>query len=290
MLATLPNQSLPGLMRELFQAEDTDFAPARLHLAWRLTRRHAEMAGLLAADESLAEATQNRAIGGDLSTFWCKPALITVPMRADMKDAAHRAAEKFGGFALTPPLDQEHLTLWCNFRQAMAQVMGLDQPHPMHPRLYVYGSRGLFDPAKAIEVWPDHYELIAYEEVTVLQAQQTLIEHGVRQALFLYNSTFGLNFSEARNLLELARGTLYEQMYAGLEDERSLMKARLEDFITRAKASNDHRAEVNGYKLLSMVCGLTRGDTEDPLKEMGKIITKVADEHEQKLLEGEVAE
>jgi hypothetical protein len=155
------------------------------------------------------------------------------------------------------------LCIWCEAMESIARSpLNTFLTLPADPLLAKYGNDGLFDPARARAAWPTAEEIMAWEDMLVVETMQTLVEDGHRQTREELKNRHGFTAEEVSRIMDLAKLRVRDIDLMDLDAERAFMRRRLEAFIDRAKDSFDMRAELAAYKQLSIILGLAQGGAE----------------------------
>lgn len=145
-----------------------------------------------------------------------------------------------------------------------------------------YGLTGVLDPMTVRLAMPSRMQLIAWEQLVITETLDLIVEEGVRKTKDLLFQRYGLQGFETANLIRLARKQALLQMSADVEEDRSVILMKLEDYVRRARASLDMRAELAGIKQAALVLGLGKLEPKDMMDEFIHIVKQVSGEREAK--------
>lgn len=137
-------------------------------------------------------------------------------------------------------------------------------------------SHGLFNP----KVFPNIYEILQYEEKLLDYIQQSYISLGPVQARRKIQEKFHFNITEAQVLVLQAKNCITGEYDRDVDQSRTLMRARIDDFIVRSREALDIRAEAAGLRILTMVDGLTKTTPHNVNTEFREISKKIEKEEE----------
>lgn len=295
------------LAAELLTVEET--LPFRVRVAYRITRELARIKGLAEPDETLAEAlTPDR----DCRDKWTIPTkLLAVEARDQgilsiLSDARGVSLEGQlttfpfngedpqlvgqGGLALRPPeipwrwrdpethdvvesydeARDEMLGHWIELIDALSARLCLDSTHEGR-----MGLLGLNFAETTRALWPGRLQILMWEEELIARTLEKLVKTSLTQTRTWLAEEHGLTRREALTMVKLATRLASQQAGADLEDLRSVMVLRLEDFIHRSKNALDLTQEIKGLKQLAMVQGLTRTDPEDAISAFAGIVKRL---------------
>lgn len=130
----------------------------------------------------------------------------------------------------------------------------------------------------SLSMWPTADDIMHTEGLLVAEAADAIVQHSIREAERFMVNHMGLRKQETRALLALAKQDIGELMESNVEEDRSIISARLEDNAIRSRDAMDHRAEQGALKALAMVKGVTRAEPVDDDKEFVRMVKRVENE------------
>jgi len=289
-------------IRALFAADatpkadpfDPESKPQRIMVMWRLTRTTAIVKGLCSEDETLDAATE---IDPDP---WTNPFLSvggglgTSPLRRARVARLIRIHAEGEGLPLLPPrADSAALERWCSAASIVAADLGVERS-----REGLLGLQGLLDPHQCARCDVRTQEVLAFEEMLLIECLDMLLDKGERAAIKHFREQFGFSHKEATGLLRVVKTQALERSAASIEEKRALMEMRMEDYMGRCKETMDMDGEMKAAKELAKIQGLTRTEPENQAAEFFDVVKRVAarqdletlDPSTLKLLDGQRAE
>jgi len=307
-------QALRELFAEGAQARADDFDPEtkphRIMVMWRIARTTAITKGLCAEDETLDAATDV-----DPSP-WTKPFLpiqaiaASSPLRRARQSRLLRLHSEGKGLPLLPPRPlfgypdtvlgrraqaeaEAALERWCSAAAIVAADLGIERS-----REGLLGLQGLLDPHQCARCDVRSGEVLAFEEMVLIEALDILLDHGERATIKHYRETFGFSHKEATALVRVVKTQALERSAASIEEKRALMEMRLENYLARCKETMDMDGELKASKQLAMIQGLTRTEPENMAAEFWQVVKQVSQRQDMerldpttlKLLDGQRAE
>lgn len=143
------------------------------------------------------------------------------------------------------------------------------------PQMGYMGTKFLFEPQTIRSAFPNRAEIMLWEASIVDRVADRIVDHGTKNTLLWLHEHHGLTSDEARGIQMLARKVLKARMLSGdVEEDRAIMLARLDDYVRRAKANMNMRAEINGYKLQTIILGLSKAEPDDVATQFTNIVKK----------------
>lgn len=237
-------------------------------------------------------AAHNRAAGG-LMELLDQADRLPELSRAWAQTDSGPAVLGTGGLALVPPKpprcefeDLEALELlpnylpqhdpllkrWCYALEEINRYLGLERGSQEVPEMGRLGFLDLVDPRTARDLWPTRLQILFWEESLVQEAEEILVSDGAAWLRKVFKQRHGLTRWESDTLGRQAMALLRGRSEFDVEEQRSLMVARLESFMRRAKSALDLRAELAGLKQLAIVQGLGKTDPEDAISAFAGIV------------------
>jgi hypothetical protein len=260
-----------------------ELEPYRIMVAWRLVRRTAQAKGLLAGDERMEIAFD---IDPDPWSTPTKPLLRpgqSAPSRRSKLALVLALHDEGDGLPLLPPdarTDPDAADRWCSAHAHVARDLGVETTEEG-----VYGLRGVLDPASASLNFPTPTQILAFEELVVIEATELVVTAGERHTIRHFRERYHFTRDEALQLVKLARARAQEEWSGAVEEDRALLAAYWKDFIERArKEPVGLTHEARGLKELARVLGVTRTEPENSLDSFIKTVGAVAQEARAKAL------
>ena len=137
-------------------------------------------------------------------------------------------------------------------------------------------SHGLYDP----NVFPDLYEILNYEEKLIEYTTDQYINLGPIQARRKLQTKLHFSLAEAQALVLQAKNCITGEYDRDDDESRTLMRARLDNFIKRSQDALDVRAEAAALRILTVVDGLTKTTPHNINTEFRDISKKIEQEEE----------
>lgn len=169
--------------------------------------------------------------------------------------------------------------------RSIAQGLYIDQGSKNDPDQGRYGLVGLFDPHLIRLAFPSRMAIIVYEEMMIQETLDLVIEFGVPEAKRRLKNKYGLQPVELMSLMKMSRVLAQRQMEGDVEEDRSIMLMRLEDYCNRARNALDLRSELSGLKQMSIIMGLAQSHENDPVHEFIDVVRRVSQERRTAMLE-----
>lgn len=279
---------------ERAEAFDPETKPHRIMVMWRIARTTAITKGLCAEDETLDAATDCD------PNPWTEPfrpisaIAASSPLRRARQSHLLRLHSEGEGLPLLPPrTDSAALERWCSAAAIVAADLGVERS-----REGLLGLQGLLDPHQCARCDVRSGEVLAFEEMVLIEALDILLDHGERATIKHYREQFGFSHKEATALVRVVKTQALERSAASIEEKRALMEMRLENYLARCKETMDMDGELKASKQLAMIQGLTRTEPENMAAEFWQVVKRVAERQDQerldpvtlKLLDGQRAE
>lgn len=302
-----------------FQRETVDYddlLPYRLRTCYRLVREFARHRGLVADDETLAEALSPLPTNPDP---WTIPEETSLPaignysrVAIDHMERAERFDERhmiqkfdqdnkkwvcFPGLALLPPevpvhylsdtgypkedytLEGDHmLCQYVKVLDALAMNIYADQGALGDPDAGRFGLEGVLHYSTVRRVFPSRLQLVMWEEMLIEESLSLLIDKGVTIARRTLYDKYGMQPWETNAMMKMSRVRARQAVEGDVEEDRGVMLLRIESFIERAKSGLDLRAEMAGLKQLSLVLGLAKNHETDVLQDFFDVVRAVGEE------------
>ncbi len=276
-------------MREVFAVRITPdpFAPEtkphRIMVMWRITRTTAIVSGICAEDETLDSATET------LPSPWFEPfrpstAISTEsPLRRSKVDRVVYLRRLGKGLPLLPPRGAgAGLERWCDVASIIAADLGVERT-----REGLLGLQGLLDPELCYQNDVTNEEILAFEELLLVESLDLLLDVGERATLRHFREKHGFSNKEANGLLKVVKTQAMHRGSGSIEEKRALAEMRLEDFIGRSKATMDMDGEMKGIKELAKIQGLTRTEPENQAAEFFEVVKRISSTQDAQRLDPE---
>ena len=260
---------------------DPESKPARIMVMWRLTRTTAIVKGLCSEDETLDAATE---LDPDP---WVSPflpigaGLGSSPLRRARVARCIRIHSEDEGLPLLPPrADSAALERWCSAASIVAADLGVERS-----REGLLGLQGLLDPHQCARCDVRSQEVLAFEEMLLIESLDMLLDKGERAAIKHFREQFGFSHKEATGLLRVVKTQALERSAASIEEKRALMEMRYENMLGRYKETMDMDGELKASKELAKIQGLTRTEPENQAAEFFNVVRAVSARQDQELLD-----
>ena len=269
-------------VREAFRLArqtDAELHPYRVRVAHRIVREILRVVGICAQDERLTETMVPNA---DLMDPWHDPlpyhgtdgSPYTVPIGQVFEEALLH-----GGISVLPPRpDPDHPKqplLYVALIEATQRSLGIEAGTRNNPDLGRYGLKGLVDHRSVFHLFPNPYELLAWEEILVQETLDRLTSRGQRETLLWLRNEHGFTPNEQAGLLKQAKALARELVENDVEDDKAFMLLRLEDYVRRCRENVNLRQEIVGLKAIAQIMGLGKIEPEDQNTEFLKIVRKL---------------
>jgi hypothetical protein len=263
---------------------------------WRIARTTAIVKGLCADDETLDAATDV-----DPSP-WTEPFLpirsiaVSSPLRRARQSRLSKLHSEGQGLPLLPPRALKHpdtvegrraqaayeqaMERWCSAAAIVAADLGVERS-----REGLLGLQGLLDPHQCARCDVDSSEVLAFEEMVLIEALDILLDHGERATIKHYREQFCFSHKEATALVRVVKTQALERSAASIEEKRALMEMRLENYLARCKETMDMAGELKASKQLATIQGLTRTEPENMAAEFWKVVKHVSQRQDQEQLD-----
>ena len=273
----------------------SDLAPYRVRVAYRWVREAAVLKSLVHEDQLLADAL----LGGredpwhDGNVGAAPPRSSWSQLRADVVDLLNGDEENIGvpllppavpedcrdedGLAredYNPKIDREYMR-WIKTFERVTTYLGVMRGSAENPDEGRYGMYGMLDPHSLRLAFPSPVQIMTWEEMLVRECWNHMVAGGQRSVEATLRDTYGLHDQEIGRLVRLARAHGQMAFSTDIEADRALICARLEDLALRCREGvPDERAELQCYKALALIRGVTRSEVDDFTKEVTAIVRK----------------
>lgn len=231
-------------------------------MAWRLTRRLAQMKGILNYGQFLRDATALSPSPWERPVKRFKDA---IPSR----EFAIRAIQE-APLPLSPPSDRRELQRWARAMRLIGY--GLDALEGVRERQVLQALVRVPE-----EYWPAKTTIMRWEEEILQEALDLLIDDGFKAVSRRLQERYHLTMSEAFEVVNMAQALALPSTVAPTEALRALAVMRLESLIKRCRREGDARAELMAHKALIKLLGLNRPvakalEDDDFVQEMERVI------------------
>ena len=277
----------------------------RVIVCWRIVRFLGRTRGMVAADQPLHEALDG---ADDNPDPWTRPIAVTrFPMRrtartmpivhelAMAEDHQRTYADPpaiLAGLAFQPPPPSDEgfvydpakdqlLWHWIQMCRYISNTMGLQNGSPANALIGQYGLHGLFDPYMVRDAFCEPHEIMYFEHVLIEATLDLLIDNTTRHTLSELKEKFGLAPEEAQGVLAMARATAEQCMDGTVEEARSMMLLRLEDYLHRCREACNMREEIAALKQMSIILGLADAEKESTQDDFVRLVENTARERKQ---------
>lgn len=251
---------------------DPETKPSRIMVMWRLTRTTAIVKGLCSEDETLDAATELDPCP------WTNPFLPigagtgSSPLRRARVSRLIRIHGEEDGLPLLPPrASQPALDRWCSAASIVAADLGVERS-----REGLLGLQGLLDPHQCARCDVSSAEVLAFEELLLIESLDMLLDKGERAAIKHFREHYGFSHKEATGLLRVVKTQALERSAASIEEKRALMEMRYENMLGRYKETMDMDGELKASKELAKIQGLTRTEPENQAAEFFNVVRAVS--------------
>jgi len=264
-------------------AFDLETKPQRIMVMWRITRTTAIVKGLCAEDETLDQATE--ADPDPWTEHFQALGLpsASAPLRRARQARLIRLHAEADGLPLLPPrADSAALERWCSAASIVASDLGVERS-----REGLLGLQGLLDPHQCARCDVSSAEVLAFEEMLLIESLDMLLDKGERAAIKHFREHYGFANKEATALIRVVKTQALERSAASIEEKRALMEMRMEDYMGRCKETMDMDGEMKAAKELAKIQGLTRTEPENQAAEFFDVVKRVAARQDQELLDPE---
>lgn len=290
-----------------------DLLPQRTLCAWRITRELIRSNNLLGNDETLDRLPDEawrepiRCLPNALKEF---PGLHEAAMLTEGYQL--RVIEPSGdedeqpGLALRPPpipyayhdvdgkvfagydpYSDRILTPWISTIKAVSNKLMLGVGGLDLPDIDQLGLAQLLSPETTRLAWPSPLQIVALENMMVEETLRLIVSGSMAQTIRELKGDYNLTNPECNDLIRMAKAAAVAATEGDIEEDRSIMIMRLEEFVRRAQESIDLRAELAGLKQLALIMGLSRSDLDNPMQDIIDIISQGSENRKKRRVENE---
>jgi hypothetical protein len=260
---------------------DLETKPQRIMVMWRIVRTTAIVKGLCAEDETLDASTE---LDPDPWVVSYEPIGLgkgVSPLRRARVARLINIHAEAGGLPLLPPrADKTSLERWCSAASIVAADLGVERS-----REGLLGLQGLLDPHQCARCDVSSAEVLAFEELLLIECLDMLLDKGERAAIKHFRESLGFSHKEATGLLRVVKTQALERSAASIEEKRALMEMRYENMLGRYKETMDMDGELKASKELAKIQGLTRTEPENQAAEFFSVVRAVSARQDQELLD-----
>ena len=160
--------------------------------------------------------------------------------------------------------------------QALADHLGMWSGSRADPELGRMGLRGLLDPMLVRDLFPTRLQLLTWEAMIVDETLNKLLGSGVPITRQWLSYKYGLTEDEITGVVKMARRAASVRTASEIEDEKSIMVLRLEDYIRRCRETTDMRGEMLAMKQLAIVHGFAQVEANDEMTDFINIVKGVS--------------
>lgn len=251
---------------------DPETKPSRIMVMWRIARTTAIAKGLCAEDETLDASTE---LDPDPWITPFRPVGMgqgASPLRRARAARLIRVHAEARGLPLLPPReDEQALERWCTAASIVAADLGVERS-----REGLLGLQGLLDPHQCQRSDVRSQEVLAFEEMLLIESLDMLLDRGERAAIKHFREGYGFSHKEATGLLRVVKTQALERSAASIEEKRALMEMRYENMLGRYKETMDMDGELKASKELAKIQGLTRTEPENQAAEFFNVVRQVS--------------
>jgi hypothetical protein len=216
-------------------------------------------------------------------------------------DLSNNTLKHYRGLALLPPpVPQRYLTPTGEISESYdpeqdeSLLAYIDILDAVSRRLYViagaeeepesgrYGMAGMLDPHFVRAVFPTRLQIIAWEQLLIEETLNLLVTSSHINARRVLTRKYGLQRHEIDFMVRLANLLALKMTECDLEEARSLMILRIEDYIHRSREAIDPRSEMHGLKQLAIVQGLSQEKEDDFFANVASIVKNISDQNRER--------
>lgn len=137
---------------------------------------------------------------------------------------------------------------------------------------------GLTHPAYIREAFPSRREILEFEQDLLFEALEMYADRGLFPTVAQLSVRYNLRKPESLDVIEQAKALAATITPTNTEQERALLKLRIDDYIQRARQAFDLRGEMQGLKLKALVTGVTRDEPTNPFTEFTDAVRRLSNE------------
>lgn len=277
----------------------------RVRVAWRVVREIARLTGKIHPDEPLAEATglqppesPAELPGGTAVDSWTAPDpwLVIEPVASWRRTPGGYnrvskvldeiwAAKVNIGLGPTPQdlandPDDIRALAYTEVLKVVADSLRVYAGSTLDRHQGRKGLEGMMEPETIRGAFPNRIEIMLWEEMLIQETMTLLIRYGTNHTWSKLTKVYGLLEHEVDGLVKMARALARRRTEGDLEEDRSLMLMRLDEYIRRCRRSFDMRLELMALKQIAIVSGLVKIAPEDAASDFVDIVRKVSEERD----------
>jgi hypothetical protein len=175
-------------------------------------------------------------------------------------------------FAKYDPSSDPQLATWIEIVEQVSDMLNLGRGTIKDPDAGRYGLVGLTDPRIVHFAWPSKSEIMSFEACLIDETLKRQLKYGVIGAQQWLLREFNIPSREAQGLTQMASYTARARVVQDLDTNRAEMILRLEDYLRRCRRAYSLKGEIQGLKVLAIVQGLGKGETDDVLKNFTQVV------------------
>lgn len=139
-----------------------------------------------------------------------------------------------------------------------------------------YGLAGLLEPETLRMAFPTRLQILVWEEMLTEETLDLMLQTSNIATKKELRKRYGLQDREINTLMRLATRLAAGSTSGDVEENRSMMVLRLEEYIRRSRDALDLSSEMKGLKQVSLVQGLGNDEKQDLFAGMMEAVRTVA--------------
>lgn len=234
--------------------------------------------------ENLAEEWQYTRHDHDRDKMAIHPGIAFLPPPVPMRwlEISDRGVRVLGDY---DPRQDKLLGFYCAAMRSLSKSLFISEGSPADRDYGILGLTGLLRPETCRLAFPSKTQICTYESLMIQKTSNWLIHNSLNECRASLRQEFGLQQHEINSLIRMARAYCKAMTEGDIEEDRSLMLLRLEDYLRRSKSALDLNSEMKALKQMSIILGLAKLDTDDEMSEFMEVVRSVNHERKQPRLE-----
>lgn len=215
-------------------------------------------------------------------TYHAGIAVLPPPVPAsamEISDSGYRVLPTYD------PADDKLLGFFVAAMRSISKSLFIQEGSPADRDYGVMGLAGLLRMETCRLAFPSKTQICTYEALMIQKTSNWLIHNSINECRAALRQEFGLQQHEITQLVRMARAYCKSLTEGDIEEDRSLMLLRLEDYLKRSKSALDLNSEMKALKQMSIILGLAKLDTDDEMSEFLEVVRSVNHERKQPRLE-----
>lgn len=223
-----------------------------------------ECIDLIKAAETIPEDLQHHKLDPVSGTMLPVPGVAVLP-----PEVPPRFFDYMGNLHPTyDPNDDTALVIYTKLVQAVSKRLYIESGSSEDQHQGRYGLMGLLDVETIRLAFPTRLQIITWEQFLIEETLELLVEGSTQKTKQTLYARYGLMHREVMSLLRLSQILSMEMTAGGVDEARTIMVLRLEEYRRRAQDAFNMQAEMAALKQLSIVQGLGQEKPDDFFKMM----------------------